>query len=223
MRFGVYDSLKAWFQARHKSSELTLAERVSSALVAGGVGAAVGNPADVAMVRMQADGRLPVELRRNYKNVFDGLFRIIRDEGVLTLWKGCTPTVVRAMVVTASQFAVYDQIKFTLLRSGYFEDTPVTHFTSGFLAGFVASCTSNPIDVIKTRVMNMKPGQYKGPIDCVIKTVSAEGVFALYKGFVPTFVRQAPFVVVTFVTLEQIKRFYSYIDSKDNATIATGR
>jgi solute carrier family 25 oxoglutarate transporter 11 len=25
------------------------------------------NPADLAMVRMQADGRLPVELRRNYK------------------------------------------------------------------------------------------------------------------------------------------------------------
>ena len=29
---------------------------------AGAIGAAVGNPADLAMVRMQADGRLPVEL-----------------------------------------------------------------------------------------------------------------------------------------------------------------
>ena len=36
-------------------------------LGAGAMGAAVGNPADLAMVRMQADGRLPAELRRNYK------------------------------------------------------------------------------------------------------------------------------------------------------------
>ena len=223
MRFGVYDSLKAWFQSGHEESELGLAERVSSALIAGGIGAAVGNPADVAMVRMQADGRLPVAQRRNYKNVFDGLLRIVREEGVLTLWKGCSPTVVRAMVVTASQFAVYDQIKAALLSTAYFEDTPVTHFSSGFLAGFVASCTSNPIDVIKTRVMNMEPGQYKGPVDCVVQTVRAEGVMALYKGFVPTFVRQAPFVVVTFVTLEQIKRFYSYIDSQDAASVVPGR
>lgn len=40
-----------------------------------------GTPAEVALIRMTADGRLPLNERRNYKNVFDALFRIYREEG----------------------------------------------------------------------------------------------------------------------------------------------
>jgi hypothetical protein len=39
------------------------------------------------MVRMQADGKQPVELRRGYKNVFDGLFRILREEGLFNMFR----------------------------------------------------------------------------------------------------------------------------------------
>ena len=35
--------------------------------------------------------------RRNYKNVVDALRRIVREEGFFTLWRGCGPTVVRAV------------------------------------------------------------------------------------------------------------------------------
>jgi solute carrier family 25 oxoglutarate transporter 11 len=63
--------------------------------------------------------------------------------------------------------------------------------------------------------MNMRPGEYSGPIDCLRTTVKHEGPMALYKGFAPTFARQAPFVVVTFLTLEQIKRFWQFLDNRD--------
>ncbi len=39
------------------------------------------------MVRMQADGKLPPEQRRGYKNVFDGLFRITKEEGFLNMFR----------------------------------------------------------------------------------------------------------------------------------------
>jgi solute carrier family 25 (mitochondrial dicarboxylate transporter), member 10 len=48
----------------------------------------VGSPSDLINIRMQADSRLPVENRRNYKNVFDGGYKIIKNEGFLSLWKG---------------------------------------------------------------------------------------------------------------------------------------
>ena len=35
-------------------------------LAAGGLGALVGSPADLTLIRMQADTNLPVEQRRNY-------------------------------------------------------------------------------------------------------------------------------------------------------------
>ena len=59
---------------------------------------------------MQADGRLPPAEQRGYKHVGDALMRVAREEGVLTYWRGCTPTVVRAIVVSVTQVAGYDQV-----------------------------------------------------------------------------------------------------------------
>jgi len=64
---------------------------------------------------MMADGRLPVNERRGYKNVFDALFRVIKEEGVFTLWRGATPTVLRAMVLNAAQLASYSQVLYIFI------------------------------------------------------------------------------------------------------------
>ncbi|KAK6241300.1 Mitochondrial substrate/solute carrier - like 10 [Theobroma cacao] len=209
-RMGLYDILKNKWTDK-ESRNLPLASKIGAGLIAGGVGAAVGNPADVAMVRMQADGRLPIDQRRNYKSVIDALGQMTKQEGVGSLWRGSALTVNRAMIVTASQLATYDQIKEMILEKGVMSDGIGTHVTASFAAGFVASVASNPIDVIKTRVMNMKvaPGAvppYSGALDCALKTVRAEGPMALYKGFIPTISRQGPFTVVLFVTLEQVRK-----------------
>lgn len=202
-RMGLYEGLKVQW-ADPNTGNLPLTRKILSGLVAGGVGAAVGNPADVAMVRMQAGGR-------DYKNVVDAITKMARSEGIVSLWRGSSLTVNRAMIVTASQLASYDQIKEAILDRHLMKDGLGTHVTASFAAGFVASVASNPIDVIKTRVMNMKvePGReppYSGALDCALKTVRAEGPMALYKGFIPTISRQGPFTVVLFVTLEQLRK-----------------
>lgn len=86
-------------------------------MAAGAAGAFVGTPAEVALIRMTADGRLPVSERRNYKNVFEALMRISREEGILTLWRGAIPTMGRAMVVNAAQLASYSQAKQYLIST----------------------------------------------------------------------------------------------------------
>lgn len=209
-RMGLYDMLKKkWSDPT--TGNMPLVQKIAAGLIAGGIGAAVGNPADVAMVRMQADGRLPLAQRRNYKSVIDAISQMAKNEGVTSLWRGSSLTVNRAMLVTASQLASYDQIKETILERGLMKDGLGTHVTASFAAGFVAAVVSNPVDVIKTRVMNMKvePGMapaYSGAVDCVVKTVRSEGPMALYKGFIPTISRQGPFTVVLFVTLEQVRK-----------------
>ncbi|XP_039145228.1 mitochondrial uncoupling protein 5-like [Dioscorea cayenensis subsp. rotundata] len=211
-RMGLYDMMKKSWSG--DAGVLPLHRKIAAGLIAGAVGAAVGNPADVAMVRMQADGRLPAAQRRNYKSVVDAIGRMAREEGVTSLWRGSSLTVNRAMIVTASQLATYDQAKEAILRHrGAGADGLGTHVVASFAAGLVAAMASNPVDVVKTRVMNMRtaPGEappYAGALDCAVKTVRAEGVMALYKGFVPTVSRQGPFTVVLFVTLEQVKRLF---------------
>jgi len=210
-RMGLYEVLKNKWTDREAGGTMPLVRKIEAGLIAGGVGAAIGNPADVAMVRMQADGRLPPAQRRNYKSVVDAITRMAKQEGVTSLWRGSSLTVNRAMLVTASQLASYDQFKEMILEKGVMRDGLGTHVTASFAAGFVAAVASNPVDVIKTRVMNMKveagkEPPYAGALDCALKTVRAEGPMALYKGFIPTISRQGPFTVVLFVTLEQVRK-----------------
>lgn len=86
-------------------------------MFAGMCGAFVGTPAEIALVRMTADGRLPDVEKRNYKNVFDALTRITKQEGILMLWRGAIPTMGRSMVVNGAQLASYSQAKEFLLNT----------------------------------------------------------------------------------------------------------
>ncbi|PKU65971.1 mitochondrial uncoupling protein 5-like [Dendrobium catenatum] len=209
-RMGLYDILKTKMSSEGTAAALPLHKKIAAGLIAGAVGAAVGNPADVAMVRMQADGRLPIADRRNYRGVVDALGQMVRSEGLGSLWRGSALTVNRAMIVTASQLATYDEAKEAIIGRRLLPDGLPTHVAASFAAGLVAAVASNPVDVVKTRVMNMrvekgKAPPYTGAIDCVVKTVKAEGPMALYKGFIPTVSRQGPFTIVLFVTLEQVR------------------
>jgi len=46
-----------------------------------------------------------------YKHVFDGLARIIREEGVLNLFSGWHVAVARGAMLTVGTNATYDQVK----------------------------------------------------------------------------------------------------------------
>lgn len=204
-RFGAYDVIKSMLGST-SDNPLPLYMKVPAAMTAGAIGACVGNPADLAMVRMQADGKLPVEQRRNYKNAFDAILRVSQEEGVTALWTGVQATVNRAIIVTVGQIAAYDQCKQMLLGMDSFDDTISTHFSASFMAAFISSAMSHPVDLAKTRLMNMKNNEYKGTLDCMAKTFRMEGALALYKGFSATYVRQCPYVVVTWVVREQLKK-----------------
>lgn len=106
------------FHYSHGQKPPNFAIKAGLGMIAGACGAFVGTPAEVALVRMTADGRLPEAERRNYKNVFEALIRITRQEGVLMLWRGAIPTMGRSMVVNAAQLASYSQAKELLLNTG---------------------------------------------------------------------------------------------------------
>ncbi|XP_053115536.1 mitochondrial 2-oxoglutarate/malate carrier protein [Hemicordylus capensis] len=181
-------------------------------MTAGAIGAFVGTPAEVALIRMTADGRLPPEQRRGYSNVFNALLRITREEGVPTLWRGCVPTMARAVVVNAAQLASYSQSKQFLLDSGYFRDNILCHFCASMISGLVTTAASMPVDIAKTRIQNMrmidgKP-EYRNGLDVLLKVVRYEGFFSLWKGFTPYYARLGPHTVLTFIFLEQMNKFY---------------
>jgi solute carrier family 25 oxoglutarate transporter 11 len=62
-------------------------------------------------VRFQADTTLPVDERRNYKHVFDALGRIVKEEGVVSLWTGVGPTIARACAMNISMLVTFNECK----------------------------------------------------------------------------------------------------------------
>jgi solute carrier family 25 oxoglutarate transporter 11 len=181
-------------------------------MVAGAFAAIVGTPAEVALIRMQSDGRLPVEMRRNYKHVFDALIRIYREEGLLRMWRGCSPTVGRAVVLNAAQLAVYAQAKQVILAETSLPDNALTHLLASLAAGFAASFVSLPFDMAKT-TLQADGTQYKSTMDVLVKTVQRDGVFRLWRGFTPYFLKIGPHTVLTFLIFEQFRKAFGRLES----------
>lgn len=108
-RLGLHRSFSEKLQERHKGT-IPFHEKVLAGFASGAIASIVGNPFDIALVRMQADGMKPVDQRRGYKNVFDAITRIIREEGPVKLWRGFEPTVMRAIAMNVGMMASYDQV-----------------------------------------------------------------------------------------------------------------
>lgn len=212
-RLGVYTKCLDVLKERNKGKTPSFLEKLFAGCFAGGVGAIVGTPAEVALIRMTSDGRLPPEKRRNYKNAFDAISRIVREESVGTLWKGCAPTVARAMALNTAQLGTYSQAKEMISKYLGLSDGTLLHFCSSMVSGLIATAVSMPIDITKTRIQTMtttngKP-QYTGALDCLTKTVKAEGVLSLWKGFTPYYLRLGPHTVLTFIFLEQFNKYFT--------------
>eukprot|EP00698_Gefionella_okellyi_P004598 TRINITY_DN14204_c0_g1_i1.p1 TRINITY_DN14204_c0_g1~~TRINITY_DN14204_c0_g1_i1.p1 ORF type:complete len:303 (-),score=46.10 TRINITY_DN14204_c0_g1_i1:141-1049(-) len=206
-RLGVYNVLMEKADPVNKTGNiLPFWQKALIGATAGGIGSIVGNPTEVALIRMTSDGRLPVEQRRNYTNAFNALFRITREEGVFTLWRGCTPTVVRAMVLNTAQLATYSQAKMALVKTPYFKEGLLTHFTASMISGLCATFVSLPVDLVKTRLQSMKPGEYGGILDVVKSVMAKEGVLSFWKGFWPYYLRLGPHTVLTFIFMEQMNK-----------------
>lgn len=66
--------------------------------------------------------------------------------------------------------------------------------------------------------MNAKQGVYRNAMDCFFQTVRSEGPRALFKGWLPSYMRLGPQTVLTFIFLEQLKRLYLAVPVVDSHT-----
>ena len=197
-RLGIFDTFmgKLTTRAEKQGKGIGFKERATAGLAAGGLAAMVGNPADLALIRMQSDGLKPAAQRANYKSVVDALSSIAKNEGVTKLWAGALPTVVRAMALNFGQLAFFSEAK-TQLKTRTQWGPRTQTLAASAVAGFFASFFSLPFDFVKTRLQKQTKGPdgklpYSGMIDCAKKVVQREGWLRFYRGFGTYYVRIAP-------------------------------
>ena len=207
-RMGIFNNLNAKLKEHNAGAPVPIWQNAIAGQVAGGLGAVVGNPADLSLIRMQADGTLPVEQRRGYKNVGDAFLQIVKSEGVMGLFSGCGPTVARAMGLNMGMFASNEAAKDWMAALGLKKGDTSNTAAAG-ASGFFASICSLPFDYVKTQIQKMQPGPdgkmpYTGMVDCAIKTIKTKGPLGLYTGFPTYYVRIGPHVTFTLLFAQAI-------------------
>mmetsp|Transcript_14177 Transcript_14177/g.22132 ORF Transcript_14177/g.22132 Transcript_14177/m.22132 type:complete len:306 (+) Transcript_14177:58-975(+) len=220
LRLGLYEVIREKVVARNATNDrigISVWQKLGTGLTSGGIAATICCPVEVALIRMQADGaQKVVAKRRGYKNVFDALFRVGREEGITTLWRGVIPTVTRGMVVSCVQLGSYDQAKESLKKLAGMQEGVKLHLTASITSGYLYCLASLPLDITKTRMQN-QPSLYTGAHTLKYTSVpqtlyyiaANEGFLSLWKGFTPYFARSGGHTITMFLCVEQYKKMFT--------------
>lgn len=147
LKIGFYNNLK-----RLLRKDDFLPTNIAAGMLSGAISSAIANPTDVLKVRMQSGTSGSVMAAR--KSCVKAFQQIYNEEGVRGLYRGVGPTTQRAAVLVGVLLPAYDYSKMVLVESRGMSDDTATHFVASFIAGLLGAAATNPIDVVKSRMMN---------------------------------------------------------------------
>jgi solute carrier family 25 (mitochondrial uncoupling protein), member 8/9 len=156
---------------------------------------------------MQAQGSLPVD-QRPFTGTLDCYQKTIAEGGIKRLWLGVGPNVLRNSIINAAELASYDQYKEILVNTFGFADAAPVQLFCAAACGITAVICGSPVDVLKTRMMNIKEGESASIPGMVMNMLKKEGPTAFYKGFTANCMRLGSWTTVMFGTFEQIKNYF---------------
>lgn len=212
VRMGAYEEIREKVFGRNKDGSFPVWKAAAGGLFAGSLGQFAASPMDLVKVQMQMEGKRRLEGKPpRVRGTIDALSQTIKRGGIRGLWAGWVPNVQRAALVNMGDLATYDTVKHALLRNTNLTDNWICHGVSSATSGLVAATLGTPADVVKTRIMNQPRDKtnrglyYRSSLDCLMKAVKNEGFFSLYKGFIPTWSRMAPWSLTFWLSFEKIR------------------
>ncbi|XP_077980372.1 mitochondrial uncoupling protein 4-like [Glandiceps talaboti] len=213
VRMGSYEYLRDHIFGKNANGTFPFWKAILCGMAAGGIGQFFANPADLIKVQMQMEGKRRLEGKPpRVKSTAQAFKNILHQGGIRGLWKGWVPNVQRAALVNLGDLTTYDTVKHQLLTRTTLKDNWMVHCMSSGCAGLVAASMSTPADVVKTRVMNQPTDAngrgllYKSSVDCLLQAIKKEGFWSLYKGFIPTWARMAPWSMTFWLSYEEIRK-----------------
>ncbi len=108
----------------------------------------------------------------------------------------------RSAVLTATQVATYGETKRYVIDTGVATEGVTLHFAVASITGLVTTVTTNPIDMIKTRVY---VGEGASITSTFAHVLTRHGPLGLFRGFSANYLRLGPQTMVTFVVAEFLR------------------
>ncbi|OQV12197.1 Mitochondrial thiamine pyrophosphate carrier [Hypsibius exemplaris] len=154
-------------------------------------------PLDVIKIRFQ----LQVEpitrgaTSSKYRNVAQAFQTIVREEGILALWKGTVSGQALSVVYGLVEFGTFEalQRKLGSLQLTDNPRSPMSYFLCGSVAGMTATLAAHPLDVIRTRFVGQgKRKVYSSIVQSIYLIQRREGFRGFYRGLLPALLQTAP-------------------------------
>jgi solute carrier family 25 (mitochondrial citrate transporter), member 1 len=119
VNFTAYNYIKKEVMARQGTDRLDSWQSLLIGGFSGGMGPLVNNPLDVVKTRLQKQVITPGKTPK-YTGLGQACVRIGQEEGVLALWKGITPRLLRIMPGQAITFMTYEAVSARMTKMGWF-------------------------------------------------------------------------------------------------------
>ncbi|MCJ1424553.1 hypothetical protein MMC29_002441 [Sticta canariensis] len=145
--------------------------------------------------------------QEGYDGMVDCFRKIIKNEGFSRLYRGISAPILMEAPKRATKFAANDAWgKYYRNLFGVTKMNQQLSILTGASAGATEAFVVVPFELIKIRLQDRaSAGKYNGMIDCVVKTVKAEGPLALYNGLESTLWRHILWNAGYFGCIFQVK------------------
>ncbi|XP_053744222.1 probable mitochondrial glutathione transporter SLC25A40 [Synchiropus splendidus] len=159
-----------------------------------------------------------------FNGTLDAFLKIIRTEGVKSLWSGLPPTLVMAVPATVIYFTCYDQLC-AALRSRMGDRAQEAPLLAGAIARVGSATVISPLELIRTKLQSQRLS-YRELSACIRSAVETEGWRSLWRGLGPTLLRDVPFSAMYWYNYELGKswlcEWYSTREPTFTITFAAG-
>ncbi|NXC92711.1 S2540 protein, partial [Certhia familiaris] len=139
-----------------------------------------------------------------FKGTLDAFMKIIRIEGIKSLWSGLPPTLIMAVPATAIYFTCYDQVS-EVLKNGPGKHDEYIPVIAGSFSRFGSVTVVSPLELIRTQ-MQYRKWSYKQLYLCISTKVAADGWLSLWRGWTSTILRDVPFSAMYWYNYERFKK-----------------
>lgn len=187
------------------TSRLQTAKDIFAGTVGGIAQVLVGQPFDTTKVRIQSSPN------PNTSSI-DVIKSLLKNEGPLAFYKGTLLPLIGIGACVSLQFSVNESMKrfFTYVNDGPNKMDSKQFFLAGAAGGFATGFLASPIEHVRIRLQiqtKAKPGaslQYGGPLDVMKHLYQTGGITTIYRGFVPTLLRESLGIGIYFMTFEAL-------------------
>ncbi|KAJ2864683.1 Carrier protein, mitochondrial, partial [Coemansia asiatica] len=138
-----------------------------------------------------------------------GMRHIARTEGIRTLWRGLSPTLVASGPSTVIYFVGYDYLRQWMGRHvrqhGWGEYEKYVSLLAGCLARTTAATTISPLELVRTRMQSSATHDLATVMHGISRDIRSGGIGSLWRGLVPTLWRDVPFSALYWFGFERWK------------------